>query len=84
MGLKTDKPRNELVLEAVVAQLRHAYAQLKDGRAENWTQRRRMMFADGLIAPQIKRLEELMQRITLRALSERCTKTVAVAEDEDD
>lgn len=44
-------------LEAVLAQLRHAYTQLKNSSAENWTPRHRTMFADGLIAPQIRKLE---------------------------
>lgn len=57
----TPKTRDELIMEAVLAQLRHAYALLKSGGAENWTQRRRIMFADGLIGPQIKRLE-ILQR----------------------
>lgn len=53
------KTPRDLTMERVLAQLRHAYQLLKDGSVGNWTQRRRMMFADGLIAPQIKRLEEL-------------------------
>lgn len=41
-------------LSFVIAQLRHAYMQLKAGKVV-----KQEMFADGLIAPQIKRLEEL-------------------------
>ncbi len=42
-------------LEFVVAQLRHAYTQLKVGSVA-----RQPEFADGLISPQIKRLERII------------------------
>jgi len=41
-------------LENIIAQLRHAYSQLASGSVSN-----QKNFADGLIAPQIERLEEL-------------------------
>ena len=44
----------EAELIGIIAQLRHAYAQLKAG-----TVTRQEMFADGLLAPQIRRLEKL-------------------------
>ena len=43
----------ELML--ILAQLRHAYAQLKAG-----TVVKQPDFADGLIAPQIRKIEELL------------------------
>jgi hypothetical protein len=45
-------------IQAVLAQLRHAYAQLTahEGR---WSRRGMQQFADGLIAPQIRKLEAL-------------------------
>lgn len=44
----------EMELIGIIAQLRHAYMQLAAGTVKN-----QQMFADGLIAPQIKRLEKL-------------------------
>lgn len=46
-------------LEFVVAQLRHAYQQLT-AHEERWSRRGMQQFADGLIAPQIRRLERLL------------------------
>lgn len=45
-------------LEGIAAQLRHAYAQLAAG-----TVVRQQEFAEGLISPQIKRLERLAGRL---------------------
>lgn len=47
-------------LEAIAAQLRHAYAQLAAG-----TVVRQQEFANGLISPQIQRLERLARRLTV-------------------
>jgi hypothetical protein len=46
---------SDKIITGVLAQLRHAYAQLAAGAVHD--QKR---FADGLIAPQIRRLEELV------------------------
>jgi len=44
-----------VALEQVTAQLRHAYSQLVTGCVQN-----SLIFADGLIAPQIRKLESLL------------------------
>lgn len=46
-------------LAFVVAQLRHAYQQIHDGRV---SRRGMKLFADGLIAPQIRRLEKVLMQ----------------------
>ena len=45
-------------LTFAVAQLRHAYAQLAAGTVVNQQE-----FADGLIAPQIERIEKVLRRL---------------------
>ena len=45
-------------LNFAVADLRHAYAQLIAGRVVDQTS-----FADGLIAPQIERIEKVLRRL---------------------
>jgi hypothetical protein len=45
-------------LELSVAQLRHAYAQLKAGRVA-----RQEEFADGLIGREVRRLERVLQEL---------------------
>jgi hypothetical protein len=53
---------SEMRLAVVVAQLRNAYGQLiyEPHRDRTWDHRARKSFADGLIAPQIRALEELI------------------------
>jgi hypothetical protein len=46
-------------IEQVLAQLRHAYQQLVR-HDERWSRRGMQDFADGLIAPQIRKLEALL------------------------
>jgi hypothetical protein len=55
--LKTNKTREQLVMEGVIAQLRHAYFNLIRPADRAWDVKQRRMFADGLIAPQIRTLE---------------------------
>ena len=47
-------------LTCAVAQLRHAYSQLIDYKVTPWDNAQRGGFADGLIAPQIRRLEHVL------------------------
>lgn len=47
-------------LEFVVAQLRHAYQQLLR-HDERWSRRGMREFADGLLAPQIRKLEQILR-----------------------
>lgn len=49
----------DVELQGVVAQLRRAYMQLAAG-----TVRRQKMFADVLIAPEIRRLEKLQRSLS--------------------
>ena len=45
-------------LSFAIAQLRHAYAQLAAGEVKNQKE-----FADGLISPQIERIEKVLRRL---------------------
>lgn len=56
----TPVPEEKVILEQVVAQLRHAYAQLF-GHDNRWSRRGMQSFADGLIAPQIRKLESMIR-----------------------
>jgi hypothetical protein len=52
-------------IEPVLAQLRHAYRNLvtpehENGTSRLWFMKERQSFADGLIAPQIRKLEALL------------------------
>lgn len=47
-----------------LAQLRHAYWLLTDMTSGAWVQAQRREFAEGLIAPQVRRLEELEAALT--------------------
>jgi hypothetical protein len=51
------KPTLEGELELIIANLRHAYAQLAAGTVRLQNQKE---FADGLIAPQIRKLEKMV------------------------
>lgn len=51
----------DVELQGVVAQLRHAYVQLAAGAVK-----KQKMFADGLIAPEIRRLEKLQRSLSCR------------------
>jgi hypothetical protein len=55
--IKTNKTREQLVMEGVIAQLRHAYFNLIRPADRAWDVKQRQIFADGLIAPQIRTLE---------------------------
>lgn len=67
-------------LERVLAQLRHAYHNLI-GPDEAWDREQRMRFADGLIAPQIEKLEQFEAESTrIRRQLEQELRKVAVSE----
>ena len=55
------KLSEQLELKIAAAQLRHAYSQLANPKNTHWEPKHRQHFADGLIAPQIRRLEELAE-----------------------
>lgn len=57
MTLKTDKSQESYELEFCVAQLRHAYQQLIAVN-DNMGRNQLLSFANGLIAPVIRRLEK--------------------------
>jgi hypothetical protein len=53
----------DVELQGVLAQLRHAYGLLARGFV---IEKNHKKFADGLIAPQIRKLEKLQQALTCR------------------
>lgn len=60
MTLKTDKTHAQYRVECAIAQLRHAYQQLVAETNQAWGHRQLRSFADGLIAPTIRTLEDLI------------------------
>ena len=54
-------PNEKFVLLTVVAQLRHAYSHLMRESLDGWDDARRKEFAKGLIAPQIQKIENLIE-----------------------
>lgn len=55
------EPEAQVELAGVTAQLRHAYQNLV-AHENRWSRRGMQEFADGLIAPQIRKLERIMRR----------------------
>ena len=63
-----EAPGHAALLQGALAQLRHAYQQLTH-HDERWSRRGMKGFADGLLAPQIRKLEQLEKALTLHGAS---------------